>query len=127
MSNVAFASASANNNTSEALQIPAIINWGAMTGGEIYDKFHEKGSKRGIMANRILKEAIDRGFFPGNAGTKLTKTKLERTVQRKFFHEVSQEGIQFIRIFFADSDKDEEENLADTQLLSASEISANLK
>ena len=44
MSNVAFASASAsaNNNTPEALQIPATINWGAMTGGEIYGKLHEK-------------------------------------------------------------------------------------
>ena len=39
----------------------------------------------------------------------------------------SQEGIQFIRNFFADSDKDEEEYLADTQLLSAFDISANLK
>ena len=48
MSNVATipASASANNNTPEAIQIPATINWATMTGGEIYDKLHEKGGKR---------------------------------------------------------------------------------
>ena len=97
-----------------------------MTGGEIYDKLHEKGEKRGIMTN-ILKEGIEKGYFPANAGAKLAKNKSDKTTQRKFFHEISQEGIQFIRNFLADSDKDEEENLAHTQLLSASEISANLK
>ena len=98
-----------------------------MTGGEIYDKLHEKGEKRGIMTNRILKEGIEKGYFPENAVAKLAKNKSDKTTQRKFFHEISQEGIQFIRNFLADSDKDEEDNLAHTQLLSASEISANLK
>ena len=66
MSNVATipASASANNNTPEAIQIPATINWATMTGGEIYDKLHEKGGKRGpwliLFSNKESKRATFR-------------------------------------------------------------------
>ena len=125
MSNVAItsASASAKNNTPEALQIPVTIN---LRRGNLR-QITRKGREKRNHGQPYSKEEIEKGYFPENAVAKLAKNKSDKTAQRIFFHEISQEGIQFIRNFLSDSDKDEEENLAHTQSLSASEISANLK
>jgi hypothetical protein len=77
---------------------PTPPEWGSLSGGVIYDRLITKGEKLGTQVNKILRDLQSKTFASTGVGLLLGKSKEERTKQRVFFMNLSEAGLQFVRM-----------------------------
>ncbi|KAJ1437282.1 hypothetical protein B484DRAFT_392819 [Ochromonadaceae sp. CCMP2298] len=72
--------------------------WDSLSGGEIYDRFIEKGAKLGTQANKMLRETQKHAHFTASVGLLLGKSREEKVKQRVLFANLSTPGLHFLRV-----------------------------
>ena len=73
------------------------VDWNALSGGEIYDRFTVKGAKLGHQANRMLRLLKQKNFIAKECPNTLGKVVKERNIQRSFFVNLLPEGLALLR------------------------------
>ena len=73
------------------------IDWRSLNGGEIYDRFIQKGAKLGIQANKVIRILKKEGHFNEDDTNTLAKVKKDRLEQREKFVNLSDDGLEVLR------------------------------
>lgn len=75
--------------------------WSLKAPEDIYDLFHQKGLKLGVIANRVLNELISRDFIlrSDKGKQKLAKGKVAVQKEREEFRNMSSRGVEKLRDF----------------------------
>ena len=53
----------------------SVVDWRSLDGGEIYDRFFQKGAKLGTQANKVIRQLKKKGYFAEQGSSTLAKNK----------------------------------------------------